>query len=355
MLNNEIFRVVDLSFQLPARKKYDLIITQSNDKTRHLLLYNNKTNTAEFQFPIKKFSHLGGTCVPTPDKAVKTFTYTLFLNATDEQQRDCLVFTTQEKTDVVVKKVDAEQQVLTSDQKHEIISELLAEYTGVPIAQPSKDYFRSTGSDNNKPGENRAHVMAYHKAKDGFLFFLPTGILFGFKKPTIFVPVSSLASTVIMSVTNRTFDFMLKIRPEAVLLGSSGFKATKEGDEETIQFSMIEQAEYEGIEAYTKKLNINDHSLAEERKATMSKKQQQKDEDGRAVESQQDDDDSDEFDDDFEPSSDDDHDPLEYDTDADEEEADKELAAEEEHEFQDAVFQGQDDDDEEEQLLDESD
>ncbi|KAI7906227.1 uncharacterized protein BX663DRAFT_549319 [Cokeromyces recurvatus] len=363
IMNNELLRLDDISFQLPARKKYDLIITKPNE-TRHVLLYNNKTNKVEFQYTVDQFSHLGGACVLTPDKAIKTYTYTLFLT-----ERDCLVFTTQEKTDITIKKSSV-TEIFSSDQKHVSICELLTEFTSVPIAQPSKDYFTSTG--DNKPTENKDYVVAYHKAKDGFLFFLPTGILFGFKKPTIFVPASSLMSTVITSVTNRTFDFMLKLRPEAVLLGSSGFRTTKEGDEDTIQFSMIEQSEYEGIEAYTKKLNINDHSMLEERKAPVNKKQQRQDEDvemlqkedlkGKGKERvidqppQQNNEDSDEYDEDFEPSSDEEHDPLEYDTDADEEEADRELAGENIHEFQDAVFNDQDEEEEEEeQLLDESD
>ncbi|KAG1060136.1 hypothetical protein G6F42_028073 [Rhizopus arrhizus] len=127
---------------------------------------------------------------------------------------------------------------------------------------------RSTGvSSTTGKLEDRSHVIGYLKAKDGFLFFLPTGILFGFKKPTLFFPISSLASTVITNITQRTFDLTLTLRPESKVLGSAGFRTTKEGDDDTVQFSMIEQSEYGGIEAYTKKLNINDHSMAEERKA----------------------------------------------------------------------------------------
>ncbi|CEP18579.1 hypothetical protein [Parasitella parasitica] len=348
--SDEILRIMDLSFQLPARKKLDLIITRTR-----LILYNPKQNAVEAQFNLDDLSQLGGACVPSPDKAVRSYTYTIFLKT-----EDVIVFNTQEKVNVTLKMPDTEDRILETN-KHEVISQLITEHTRVPIAQPSKEYFRSTGvSSTTGKIEDRSHVIGYLKAKDGFLFFLPTGILFGFKKPTLFFPVSSLASTVITNITQRTFDLTLTLRPESKILGSAGFRTTKDGDNDTVQFSMIEQSDYGGIEAYTKKLNINDHSMAEERKAVKSNEDQdhtKEDDNGP---------DTSENDEDFEP-SDDENEPLEFDTDASaqeddddddddddaEQQADKELAHEEEHEFEDAVMS--ENEEGEEDLLDESD
>jgi hypothetical protein len=351
--NNEILRIIDISFQLPARKKYDIVIT-----TTHLLLYNSKTDTIEYQYDLNDLSPLGGACVPSPDKATKSFTYVVFLKADD-----CIVFSTQDKGDIILKRPQEADETLSTD-KHEKIAQLFSTYTRVPMTQPSKEYFRSTGvSASTGKLEDRSHVVAYLKAKDGFLFFLPTGILFGFKKPTLFFPITHLASNVITNITQRTFDLTLTLKPGCQVLGTAGFRTTKEGDDDTVQFSMIEQSEYGGIEAYTKKLGINDQSMAEERKAVTTKHEDNYSEDedikgkGKAAasmtEQQQHHEDSEENDEDFEP-SDDDSDPLEYDTDAaseDEKEADRELAAEEQHEFEDA----EDDEDDEVDLLDESD
>ncbi|GAN06793.1 negative regulator of DNA transposition [Mucor ambiguus] len=349
--SDEILRIMDISFQLPARKKLDLIITRTR-----LILFNPKLNAIEVQYNLDDLSQLGGACVPSPDKAVKSYTYTLFLKT-----EDVIVFNTQDKVNVTLKKPDTEDQILETN-KHEVISQLITEHARVPITQPSKEYFRSTGvSSTTGKLEDRSHVIGYLKAKDGFLFFLPTGILFGFKKPTLFFPISSLASTVITNITQRTFDLTLTLRPESKILGSAGFRTTKEGDDDTVQFSMIEQSEYGGIEAYTKKLNINDHSMAEERKAA-SKGDEQNESTGEHHDID-DGQDTSENDEDFEP-SDDENEPLEFDTDASADEdddeddedaqvqADKELAQEEEHEFEDAVMSENED---QEELLDESD
>lgn len=343
--NEEIVRIVDISFQLPVRKKLDIIITSTR-----LLLYNSKNDTVEFEYNLSDISPLGGACVPSPDKAIKTFTYTLFVTSSEES----IVFNTQDKVDVTVKKPNSDDQQLTTD-KHETICKLLTEHTRVPITQPSKTYFKSTGvSSSTGKIEDRAHVVAYLRAKDGFLFFLPTGILFGFKKPTLFFPNASIASTVITNITNRTFDFSLTLKENSSVLGAAGFKPTKEGGNDIVQFSMIEQSEYEGIDAFVKKLGINDSSMSEERKA-VKEEVKDKGKGKQAEQTQPEDDDEEENDDDFEPSEDD-SDPLEYDTDA-EEDADRELAGEEEHEFEDAMQDEEEDqaeeDDEEEGLLDE--
>ncbi|CAO3635574.1 unnamed protein product [Mucor hiemalis] len=340
--SDEVFRLIDISFQLPARKKYNLIITRTR-----LLLHNPKTDIIEFQCNLNDISPYGGSCVPSPDKATKCNTFTLFL-----KNEDCLVFNSQDKVDMVLKKPDTADEVL-GENKHEIISKLLTQHARVTITQPSKEFFRSTGvsSTTGKVLEDKTHVVAYLKAKDGFLFFLPTGILFGFKKPTLFFPISSLASTVITNITQRTFDLTLTMKPGSQILGSSGFRTTKEGDDDTVQFSMIEQSEYGGIEAYTKKSGVNDHSMAEERKAVVPSK---KEDDEKKATKGDEDEDSEENDEDFQP-SDDDNEPLEYDTDADEEEADRELASEEQHEFEDAMSEDEEDEDEEQDLLDEDD
>lgn len=349
--NDEIFRLLDVSFQLPARKKLNLIIT-----TTHLLLHNSKSDIIEFQCNLNDISQYGGSCVPSPDKATKCNTFTLFL-----KNEDCIVFNTQDKVDITLRKPNTADETLKED-KHQLICDLLTQHARVPISQPSKEVFHSTGisSTTGKVIEDKAHVVAYLKAKDGFLFFLPTGILFGFKKPTLFFPISSLASNVITNITQRTFDLTLTIKPGSQILGTAGFRTSKEGENDTVQFSMIEQSEYGGIEAYTKRLGINDQSMAEERKAVVFKKDQDeekptKDEEERE---QNHDEDSEENDDDFEP-SDNDNEPLEYDTDAedeDEEEANKELSKEEMHEYEDAMSEGEEEEEEEEEdLLDEDD
>ncbi|KAI8981791.1 hypothetical protein BDF20DRAFT_817287 [Mycotypha africana] len=299
---DEVIRIVDLSFQLPNRKKYDLIFTRTS-----LFLHNAKTNITEFQYALADLSTEGGACVLTPDKATKNYTYTLFLK-TD----DCIVFNTQDKGDLIIK-TPTSVETYTTD-KHEQICKLITELAHIDVTQPSKSYFTSTGisASTGKVVADKHHVTAYHKNKEGFLFFLPTGILYGFKKPTLFFPISILASTVFTNITQRTFDMILILKPNCRILGSSGFKPTMEGEQESVAFSMLEQPEYDGINAYIKKLRINDQSMAEERKAPQNKQKQL----DPIQNTKQIADDDEEMDDDFSPSESDD-DPLEFDSDAD--------------------------------------
>ncbi|RCH95120.1 hypothetical protein CU098_010117 [Rhizopus stolonifer] len=325
LTSDPLLRVVDISFQLPARKKYDLLITST-----HLILYNRKTDTVEFQYDLNDLSPVGGACVPTPDKATRCYTFVLFL-----KKEDCIVFGTQEKGDIVVRQPESTMTLSAAD-KHQTLAKLITDHTRVPITQPSEDYFHSAGvSSSTGKQEDRPHVVAYLKAKDGFLFFLPTGILFGFKKPTLFFPKENLASNVTTNITQRTFDLTLTLKPGSQILGSSGFKK----EEDTVQFSMIEQSEYGRIDAYTKRLGLDDQSMNEERKAPtpkVKKDDEYQDDKGKGKQTENNED-SDENDDDFEP-SDADSDPLEYDTDAEQEEP-----AAEEHEPEEDLLQDESD------------
>ena len=89
----------------------------------------------------------------------------------------------------------------------------------------------------------------------GYLFFLSTGIFFGFKKPLMFFPFSSIDSISYTSVLQRTFNLVIK----AIEPGSS--------DAKEYELSMIDQADYAGIDQYIKRHQLNDASLAADRRA----------------------------------------------------------------------------------------
>lgn len=89
----------------------------------------------------------------------------------------------------------------------------------------------------------------------GYLFFLPTGILFGFKKPLVFYPFHNIESISYTSVLQRTFNLVIA--------------ATKNGSEDTeeTEFSMLDQEDFQGIDEYVKRHGLNDASLAAGRRA----------------------------------------------------------------------------------------
>ena len=89
----------------------------------------------------------------------------------------------------------------------------------------------------------------------GYLFFLASGIFFGFKKPLSFFPIEAIHSVSYTSVLQRTFNLVVSVQ----LLGQA--------DLSEHEFSMLDQANFSGIDTYIKRHELHDASLAESRKA----------------------------------------------------------------------------------------
>lgn len=89
----------------------------------------------------------------------------------------------------------------------------------------------------------------------GYLFFLENGIFFGFKKPLSFFPFGEIESLSYTSVLQRTFNLNITIR------------MTAEAETQEIEYSMLDQADFPGIDAYVKRHQLQDASLADARRA----------------------------------------------------------------------------------------
>ncbi|KAI0451875.1 hypothetical protein F5B21DRAFT_506789 [Xylaria acuta] len=127
----------------------------------------------------------------------------------------------------------------------------------IVAADPSK--FHSVMRQPHRPKEQAVHVKAFRGSKDGFLFFLENGILWGFKKPLMFLPLDKIAAISYTNVLQRTFNMVVEI-----FTGEGG---DEEATEE-IEFAMLDQADYSGInEDYVTRHKLQDRSLADQRKA----------------------------------------------------------------------------------------
>ncbi|KAI0161582.1 hypothetical protein GGR57DRAFT_499091 [Xylariaceae sp. FL1272] len=127
----------------------------------------------------------------------------------------------------------------------------------ITSADPSK--FHSVVRQPHRPKEQAVHVKAFRGSKDGYLFFLENGILWGFKKPLMFLPLDKIAAVSYTNVLQRTFNVVVEV------FNSEG------GDEEAIEeieFAMLDQEDYNGInEDYVARHKLQDRSLADQRKA----------------------------------------------------------------------------------------
>lgn len=135
--------------------------------------------------------------------------------------------------------------------------------------------FHSVQRQPQRPNEKAVHVKAFRGSKDGYLFFLPTGILWGFKKPLLFLPHERIAAVSYTSVLQRTFN--LSVEVDVSVAG------TEEEGVEEFEFSMLDQEDFAGIDEFVKRHGLQDKSMAEQRKAKRLNVNVVKDEEGNVV------------------------------------------------------------------------
>lgn len=135
-------------------------------------------------------------------------------------------------------------------------------------------------------------VPVYIGAQEGLLYLLSDFLFFGFKKPLKLFLVAEIESISFTVVTSRTFNIVVKLLDDSVH-----------------EFEKIPHDFHARILAFIDKNNLNDESLAEERKAKRQKTgpsalEEALDEDKKHAEEEDDDEDDDdddeEDDDDFE-------------------------------------------------------
>jgi hypothetical protein len=172
------------------------------------------------------------------------------------------------------------------------------------VLQPQDSEFFSQAQPAHLKGAKSHFVKGFRGSKDGYLFFLSTGILWGFKKPLIFFAFDHIDSVSYTSILQRTFNLNITTR-------------TSSADAETqeFEFSMLDQVDFAGIDAYVKRHGLADASMAEQRRAKKlninkikseeeaGEQESELDKANREVEMQQDEEDEEEDDENFDPGS----------------------------------------------------
>lgn len=131
----------------------------------------------------------------------------------------------------------------------------------LPVQYPKlTERVRKRSTSRHFGGAKMVHSVFYLASlklipSAGFLFFLSTGVFFGFKKPLLFFAFENVESISYTSVLQRTFNLNVAAR------------ASDAVPTEEIEFSMIDQAHFAGIDAYVKKHSLQDASMAEARRA----------------------------------------------------------------------------------------
>jgi hypothetical protein len=247
---SHILTIRDLSFQTPLRKKLNLIFTQ-NDLQAH------SPAKQELSIPLNQIRHV--ISVTAPDKTAKTWNFVVMYG--DNTELEAWVFGVPDTVAKTATGGDTFPLDTTLSYKALLIS-AFKKLSGVVVAEPSSSEFESPIALPGRPKETAFHAVAHRGAKEGYLYFLSTGILYGFKKPVSFFPLATIREVTFASILQRTFNLVVSTEDNV------------DGEE----FGMIDQMLFNGIQGYTVKHGIQDASLSEQRKAKkLGKKEENED------------------------------------------------------------------------------
>ncbi|KAG0350719.1 hypothetical protein BG005_009755 [Podila minutissima] len=174
-------------------------------------------------------------------------------------------------------------------------------------------------------GPSYPNFPAHLKSNQGTIYLLPTGMLFAFRKPVLYLPTRSIEAVGIHSVLSRTFDFEVVMdRAVATVEDLDGMPPVGKDGRTCVGFGMVETKVFGKMEEWITKSGIRDRSMSEDLKAkdkapsSASKKRAAEDEDEEGqegavsqgkkrqqTEANGDDDSDDEEDEDFAPESED--------------------------------------------------
>ncbi|KAI1494314.1 hypothetical protein F5X96DRAFT_618268 [Biscogniauxia mediterranea] len=262
-----LLEIKDISVSIPQRKKYDLCFT-----AKHLYARAPGTTTpvSGIIYAWKDIEY--AFYLPVPEKAQIQHNYVLFPRNSylptkgNTSTVDPLVFTVSATAPKPgsIGGPNASAASAVSDSYTTLFNWALnkclqAATNSVQIVAADPSKFHSMVRQSHRPKEKAVHVKAFRGSKDGYLFFLENGILWGFKKPLMFIPLDRIAAVSYTSVLQRTFNMVVE-----VFTGEGG---DEEATEE-IEFSMLDQEDYGGInESYVMRHKLQDRSMADQRKA----------------------------------------------------------------------------------------
>ena len=242
----------DISFSIPQRKKLRLELSQS---PKQGLRATNPSGDIEFAFSWESVKNV--VCLPVPEKAQSQYNFCIFADIPGESSPSQALWTvpdTAPKDGVFVggpsaQPGDTYRTLLTA-----LISTALKPYKK-RVIEPQSQEFASQIVQAHRKGETAFHIKAFRGSKDGYLFLLSTGIIWGFKKPLEYFAFDSIDSVSYTSVLQRTFNLNIAIR------------TSEDANIQEFEFSMIDQADFAGIDTYIKRHQLQDASMAEQRRA----------------------------------------------------------------------------------------
>lgn len=242
-----ILRVPELSIVTPIRKKLDLTITSTS-----IAASIPGVEKFEIEVPVSDIRCIA--LLPVPEKAAKMWNYCIFRISSDE----AVVFTVPDSAPKM-----ASGSAMSSPDKgsssscRELITSVFNQcLQGLKVSEPSTQDFVSALPQPHRKHEPAVHVTAHRGSKEGYLFFLAQGLVYGFKRPLLFIPLENIQSVTYNDILQRTFNLTVTV--------------TSDGTEDSHEFSMIDISEHDRVDKYIRKYQLNDASLSEARRAKVA-------------------------------------------------------------------------------------
>lgn len=251
-----LFQLLNCSLISPLRKKLNFSISYDPQNKCNNIILSDKDDKVHYNIKNTKSSIKFAIFLPVLEKQNLCY----FFIKHGNESIDPLIMTLN-KQDVVKQLYEdgKDRGLLNSDNMslddkfEQCVSYIRKQtiITGFKVTNPFQD---NASSDTLS-----LMVNAHIKSKEGTLYFLPEHLLFGFKKPILLLNLCRIKSVNYSTITRLTFSLNLIL-----------------DNDTTIEFSMIDQQEYDRINSYISMKRINDQSLSESLKAKTNAKQESK-------------------------------------------------------------------------------
>ncbi|KAK5096774.1 hypothetical protein LTS08_007264 [Lithohypha guttulata] len=248
----------DISFSLPQRKKLHLGLVEYGsqaDRSFAIQLRNPGTNQVESKYPFSSYAH--ALRLPVPEKNQKQYNFCLLPVSGKEVSVEPIIWTVNHGP-LKSYKIESDELKSIAPGPEDVLENALNlafQGTDVKLVLPTEKEFASALRESHRKNDIAYHIKAFRGSKEGYLFLLEDGIFFGFKKPLTFFTFNEIESISYTSVLQRTFNLNVTIRP------------SPDAETQEIEFSMLDQADFAGIDEYVKRHQLQDASLAEARRA----------------------------------------------------------------------------------------
>ncbi|OZJ02945.1 hypothetical protein BZG36_04560 [Bifiguratus adelaidae] len=253
----EVATIHDVTFTLPIRKKAHLVIS---DAYLYILSPPPKASAAstpeQVEYRVRKQDIARIVAVPTPEKSTNHWTFCIFAKGAN----DPVCFGVNERGKLKITIHGAPSDKTADDRNDLYITRILQQNLpkNIRVISPAtRNALKPAiqqASSASAPGTSW-HIFCYLKTKEGFLYFFDGGLLFGLKKPMVWIDLGQVLNALWLGRTSRTANLCLVLKQGQVPLGDTdpnSNHSTLDLPPEFVayEFSMIDAAETSGIESY---------------------------------------------------------------------------------------------------------